>query len=204
MPVDGVFKQSGAMYDALCNHFPEFSLLAFAFSIDLNNSMHMDIHDGWRSYAVWFRETRRAPPPKEWWLLFPAVGLAIELKEGVRVSWDGRHAMHCSISMPGEGDHLYSMFVGVKSDVVRHMALEQAFFCLPVPAVAELQKGTRVLVGVRNHCGTILSPITEVNLTEAKIHRDHGDGTFSIRTISSGTEWAPFDPSDLRIMPEWL
>mmetsp|Transcript_199 Transcript_199/g.291 ORF Transcript_199/g.291 Transcript_199/m.291 type:complete len:89 (-) Transcript_199:77-343(-) len=69
---------------------------------------------------------------------------------------------------------------------------------------AELQKGTRVLVGVRNHCGTILSPITEVNLTEAKIHRDHGDGTFSIRTISSGTEWAPFDPSDLRIMPEWL
>ena len=48
-----------------------------------------------------------------WYLLFPDVGLAIELAHGVGVSWDGRVHRHCT-AVPrhvAPRDHLYSLFL---------------------------------------------------------------------------------------------
>jgi hypothetical protein len=47
-----------------------------------------------------------------WYLLFPDVGLAIELAHGVGVSWDGRVHRHCT-AVPRHvalRDHLYCSF----------------------------------------------------------------------------------------------
>ena len=49
-----------------------------------------------------------------WYLLFPDVGLAIELAHGVGVSWDGRVHRHCT-AVPrhvAPRDHLYALFLG--------------------------------------------------------------------------------------------
>jgi len=48
------------------------------------------------------------------------VGLAIQLHHGVRISWNGRCAPHCSISVPGEGDELLSLFAGTSHRVQAH------------------------------------------------------------------------------------
>ena len=67
-----------------------------ASSARLSNSAHCDIFDTSRSYAMWTVNDPSLPPPKSWFLLFPANGLAIELGDGVCVSWDGRCHYHCS------------------------------------------------------------------------------------------------------------
>ena len=79
-------------------------------SRNLWNEAHVDSDDAERSFAIWVRLRIHAPPPPQWWLLFPSVGLAVVLVDGVRISWDGRCAHHCSISEPGEGDALFSLF----------------------------------------------------------------------------------------------
>jgi hypothetical protein len=88
-----------------------FPSLSFAASRNLTNQAHLDVGDDGRCFAIWARRNLCTPPPPQWWLLFPSVGLAIQLADGVRISWDGRHAMHCSMSVPSPGDELLSLFV---------------------------------------------------------------------------------------------
>ena len=57
-----------------------------------------------------------------WWLLFPDVGLAIELEDSVAISWDGRECMHCT-SAPSRAymyasDALLSLFFGMTGNLL--------------------------------------------------------------------------------------
>lgn len=71
-------------------------LCSGAASIDLANSAHVDPNDNSRSYAMWVMNDPRLPAPKSWFFLLPDVGLAIELWDGVAISWDGREVRHCT------------------------------------------------------------------------------------------------------------
>ena len=58
--------------------------------------------------------------PTSWYFLLPDVGLAIELTDGVAISWDGRHVAHCT-AVPHDvqpTDALFSVFFSMPSDVM--------------------------------------------------------------------------------------
>ena len=80
-------------------------------SESLANKEHND-NDAVRSYAWWGCHN----PGKShgWWLLFPRWGVAIALKHGTFVSWDGRECAHCSaVPQVEEGDNLLSLFTSL-------------------------------------------------------------------------------------------
>lgn len=86
----------------------------------LSNAGHCDIFDNSRSWAMWTTQDASLPPPRSWFLLFPANGLAIELGEGVAVSWDGRFAWHCSsVADVDPRVQTLSFFAGVKATTCR-------------------------------------------------------------------------------------
>jgi hypothetical protein len=94
-------------------------------------SRNLDVGDAHRSYAVWVRQQAQAGRIDGHWFLFPHVGLAVELVDGVAISWDGREIWH-STSAPSQpvqhDDALLSLFFSLPLDVVaagerrRHMA----------------------------------------------------------------------------------
>eukprot|EP00966_Prymnesium_polylepis_P036756 853059-Prymnesium_polylepis.1 len=94
-------------------------------------SRNLDVGDAHRSYAVWVRQQAQAGRVDGHWFLFPHVGLAVELVDGVAISWDGREIWH-STSAPSQpvqhDDALLSLFFSLPLDVVaagerrRHMA----------------------------------------------------------------------------------
>ena len=87
--------------------------VSLAVSANLWNMRHKDLDDNRRSWAIWLRQEQRAAPDLSWWFLFPDHSIAIQLEDGIRMSWDGRHIAHCSVSSGyPEGDRLLSFFVG--------------------------------------------------------------------------------------------
>lgn len=86
-------------------------------SHNLANPAHLDPCDDGRSHAVWIRKQHLQPEPHGWYLIFPDVGLAIELCHGACVSWDGRCARHCTTIASGvrEKDALYGYFFGLNT-----------------------------------------------------------------------------------------
>eukprot|EP00965_Chrysotila_dentata_P024290 804541-Pleurochrysis_carterae.AAC.1 len=65
---------------------------------NLGNPAHIDMQDGSHSFVISAFENPqnlRRDVKHTSWLLFPDVGLAIELIDGVGVSWDGRKLRHC-------------------------------------------------------------------------------------------------------------
>mmetsp|Transcript_17595 Transcript_17595/g.24263 ORF Transcript_17595/g.24263 Transcript_17595/m.24263 type:complete len:112 (-) Transcript_17595:89-424(-) len=111
--------------------------------------------------------------------------------------------MHCSVSMPGEGDHLYSMFVCAKRDVLRQMRLQDAFVRAPIPSLADLPKGTRVIARSADGNLTALSPRGEMNTTSGQVYDVLNDGTLHIKLDSGGIRQG-FLPHDVRVMPAVL
>ena len=64
-------------------------LASGAASSGLSNSGHCDVRDGSCSMAVWTTsDSSIVYAKRRWWFLMPRNGLAIELGEGVAVSWD--------------------------------------------------------------------------------------------------------------------
>ena len=88
-------------------------------SRNLANPVHLDVGDGDRSFAVWMRGQPQLGEIVGHYLLFPHVGLAIELVDGVAVSWDGRVLAHCT-SEPATAvradDALFSLFFSLPID----------------------------------------------------------------------------------------
>ena len=116
----------------------------WAASVDLYNESHLDSGDGERCWAIWTRAHPQPPARGQaglmWYLLFPDVGLAIELAHGVGVSWDGRVHRHCT-AVPrhvAPRDHLYALFLGQYTRVMN--ASER---------VAELRMALRAQVEAR-------------------------------------------------------
>lgn len=100
-----------------------------AASVDLANPAHIDPEDRSRSYAVWVLSEPMVPAPQSWFFLMPDVGLAIELWEGVVISWDGRVVRHCTSVQQCDDSRqsLYSLFyalpkhVGLQCDLANEM-----------------------------------------------------------------------------------
>ena len=90
-------------------------------SANLANPSHVDVGDAHRSFAVWVRQQPQAGRVDGWWFLFPHVGLAVELVDGVAISWDGREVSHCT-SAPSQpvrhDDALLSLFFSLPLDVI--------------------------------------------------------------------------------------
>lgn len=84
-------------------------------SKDLANAAHVDPGDDGRCHAVFMRRLFLEQEPQGWFLLFPDVGLAVELCHGACVSWDGREARHCtSIAHKANNkDVLWSYYFGL-------------------------------------------------------------------------------------------
>eukprot|EP00965_Chrysotila_dentata_P004375 142363-Pleurochrysis_carterae.AAC.2 len=71
----------------------------FIASRNLGNPAHLDVQDGSRCYVIWtFNNVQnvRKYVSETSWLLFPDHGLAVQLVDGVGVSWDGRRVSHCT------------------------------------------------------------------------------------------------------------
>lgn len=85
------------------------------------NAAHVDPNDGGRCHAVWLRTKFLEAEPKNWYMLFPDVGLAIQLCHGACLSWDGREARHCTsvAQKTTEQDVLFSYFFGLNTPVER-------------------------------------------------------------------------------------
>ena len=86
-------------------------------SLGLGTSAHIDPNDGGLSLASWSQASlsQKRVEPEGWWFLFPDVGLAIKLCDGVLISWDGRTAAHATCVPWGvpDGDSLCALFMGV-------------------------------------------------------------------------------------------
>lgn len=86
-------------------------------SADLGNPAHLDIDDGGRSHAIWVRRHPLRSEPSSWWFLMPGVGLAVELRHGTAISWNGRLVSHCTAIPRGLSweDKLFSYFMGINA-----------------------------------------------------------------------------------------
>ena len=123
-------------------------------SCNLGNSSHYDVHDASQGFSVWTEEHRGAA--KNWYFIMPNVhgrkldgstfaGVAIKLRHGTAISWDGRVVRHCtSITMPDGinggspldskrkrdfANHVYGTFTAAKERIVqagRHFAAKGA------------------------------------------------------------------------------
>lgn len=165
-----------------------FSRLRCAVTSNLTNMPHRDLDDAGKCFAIWVRKHVSAPPPKEWWLLFPSVGLAIQLHHGVRISWNGRCAPHCSISVPGEGDELLSLFAGTSHRVQAHREA-WADFQLKRRAQRrkELQVGDEVRVEMLG--GTSMCARHETRLARGKVTQVHQDGGAQVLVMGCSSPW---------------
>ena len=93
----------------------------YAITHNLTNSIHYDVKDDSRSFAVFYpSETKRSCT----WLLFPTYNVAIECADKVVISWDGRSMKHCSCSDIGD---VWSFFGSSNIDVSRHLSIDKAF-----------------------------------------------------------------------------
>jgi hypothetical protein len=113
-------------------------------SITLGNSLHFDVHNESQGFSVWTEEIRGRGA--SWYFVMPYLhagmkpngqpfpGIAIKLRHGVAISWDGRIIRHCtSLSKPdGVGgkflvrdgrnrfvNHLYGTFTAAKERIVQ-------------------------------------------------------------------------------------
>ena len=92
-------------------------------SANLGNSQHID-PDCPRSYAVWFRT---GSGTRGWYFLFPEHGVALRLRHGTAVSWDGRTQRHCTaVPVLADGDDLYSLFAALPADACAQLARRRA------------------------------------------------------------------------------
>ena len=85
-----------------------------AASYMLGNVPHLDEDDVGHCMAMWVRMNREVKGRIEWWFLVPSVGLAIELRHGCLLSWEGARVGHCTAVPQGvhESDALLSLYVG--------------------------------------------------------------------------------------------
>ena len=107
-------------------------------SVDLANASHFDVHDASQGFSVWTEETPGLA--SNWHFVMPNLhgvsddgkifnGVAVKLRHGTAISWDGRVIRHCtSLSYPdgpegnmvgqGTGNHLYGTFAAAKERIV--------------------------------------------------------------------------------------
>ena len=107
-----------------------------------NNSIHKDINDASRCYAVFYQQEGVGKS----FLVFPYYSLAIECGQSpVLVSWDGRRQKHCTITCePG----IRSLFGAFNQNVEKNQGINHQFAC------QEKRKEKCLNVGMEVHVGS--------------------------------------------------
>jgi hypothetical protein len=97
-------------------------------SVDLGNAAHYDVHDASQGFSVKTEDTPGTGA--NWFFLLPNVhgvrgdgthfnGIAIKLRHGTVISWDGRVVKHCTaVPIPGGNNHVYGTFTAAKERIV--------------------------------------------------------------------------------------
>ena len=88
----------------------------------LVNESHVD-QDMSKCLSIWTVKDRREVDPIGWYLVFPYLtctiggkvhrGIAVQLKHGVGIEWDGRSLFHCSTAPINKGINVYGTFFGL-------------------------------------------------------------------------------------------
>ena len=68
----------------------------YSTSKDLTNSIHIDVHDDSRTFAVYFSPVKKVPGKT--FFVFPAYSLVIEIVPGMVLSWEAHTMYHCSVT----------------------------------------------------------------------------------------------------------
>jgi hypothetical protein len=95
---------------------------------DLGNESHFDPMDASQSFSIWTEKIKDSAG--NWYFVMPNVqvfhggkvyyGVAVRLRHGTSVSWDGRVIRHCtSVTEVGMGNHVFGTFWGAKSKQVK-------------------------------------------------------------------------------------
>ena len=92
-------------------------------SINLVNAAHYDNGDAGEGVGLWFKDGCDHNAADNWYFLLPncsidgSKGVAIKLRHGLMISWNGREVKHCSVD-PGHTstseDNLFGALVGPK------------------------------------------------------------------------------------------
>jgi hypothetical protein len=97
-------------------------------SVDLGNAAHYDVHDTPKGFSVWTEDNPGTAT--NWYFLMPNVhgvnndgthynGIAIKLRHGTAISWDGRVVRPCTaVPCPGVSNHVYGTFTAAKERIV--------------------------------------------------------------------------------------
>ena len=96
---------------------------SYAISHNLTNSIHCDVNDNSRSFAI-FYTSKDKDKDSCTWFLFPRYGIAIQCSDKVVISWDGRNMEHCSCTTKGD---VFSFFASSNKGVSRHCNILKAF-----------------------------------------------------------------------------
>ena len=109
--------------------------LTMDLSVNLSNSSHYDVNDGCQGFSIWTEDNPGTT--KKWYFVLPNVegqfpksdrkfsGIAIELRHGVLISWDGRLIRHCTSHIESRTGNVYGSFFAAKSRIVKH-GMQQA------------------------------------------------------------------------------
>ena len=88
-------------------------------SVNLTNASHNDINDGYVSICTWTE--KYIGTAENWYFILPNTtidgerGIAIKLKHGVTIRWDGRILFHCSmVGNVGSNNNVHGMYFGVQ------------------------------------------------------------------------------------------
>ncbi|KAI2501506.1 hypothetical protein MHU86_12951 [Fragilaria crotonensis] len=129
-------------------------------SVDLSNASHYDVNDASQGFSIWTEDDPGSTD--DWYFVLPNVygkrdgkgptynGMAIRLKHGVMISWDGRLIRHCTSMMRrAEGKHVYGTFFAAKTAIVRYGTRKAAasYQCSAKLEVGELSKRVLTLRG---------------------------------------------------------
>jgi hypothetical protein len=98
-------------------------------SVDLGNATHYGVHDASQRFLSVKTENTMGSGAN-WFFLLPNVhgvrddgthfnGIAIKLRHGTVISWDGRVVKHCTaVSILGGNNHVYGTFTAAKERIV--------------------------------------------------------------------------------------
>ena len=90
-------------------------------STSSHNAVHIDPHDSSPSFAIFYQEEKGVGMS---YFAFPKIGLLIQLKTPVLLSWDGFKTKHCSVAMT---NGITSMFGCSMKQIDKQLAVEKLF-----------------------------------------------------------------------------
>jgi len=158
-----------------------------AVSKNLGNPPHYDKKDGHRGYAMWIADGMMNQV-SSWWFVLPMHGIAVELCDGVIISWNGSEVMHCS-SVPCASCDVYSVWCSVPKSVLKRHAVDE--HCKETLALRAKRcapsESQRVQFAVGDKCLLLWrSGTSKVRSYDVAVDCVFGDGRVRVREKGQG------------------